>query len=389
MRDLLLCIKNYNSGLREYKNNNFYRALKFFDKSVYYRFEYIPAILMKAMCFFKMRNFEQAADQATSALMYEPDSIDAQFLKALCDYKNENFDMAFETIKKALKIRPSDSHINALCGLIYSGIKQDEKAVQYFQKAAQLEPTPFFLFNKAKSLIKTGNISRAIQILDKIENYPAADFWLAKSLLLKNRDKAEKIFIRLLKEKKYRIQSMYYLSEIYLTKRLFKNAAGLLAKLVLHFPNNLVFCYKCATAFYLAGYYNYSMDFLNYADKLSGTKKRDIEFQARILKLKIRVLFKLKNQREKLLIPLKRLEYLSRSRDYSFFIEKSYIKLYKKYSNKSDYKTALYMRQEKGKSLTGTIYSDYSGKIRKWVLISVIFLLVIFILWEILVFFQN
>jgi tetratricopeptide (TPR) repeat protein len=387
MNDLEMLVYNYKTGLNFFYKKDYDNALNYFNKAVSFRFEYTPAILMKSLCFFKLGNLKQALEEATSAAIYEPECAHALLLKGYFDYKAGNLDLVTRTLKKCLKINKNNGLCNYILSEIYFKINKPNNGFKEIAKAYEKDQSDFIRYNYSKRLL-TKDKKNALIVLEKLENYAPAQFLYAKNIIEYNPGKAEQIFISLIKNKKFREPSMYNLSRIYIKQRVFNKAAGLLSKLFLLNTHKFKYCYETAQTFYLSGYLEYANDFINYADKMCGLDKRDIEKEAKVLKLKIRILFKTKCERESILIPLKRLEYLSKSHDYSLFVEKSYIKLYKKFNNKSDYKTALHMRQQIGKTLTGTIYSEYSGKLRKWVLITVLFLVLIFILWEIIALFQ-
>ncbi len=388
MQDLNELAKYYNLGLIEYNNGNFNHALNYFNKAVQMRFEYVPAVQMKALCLFKLGDFQSAAEEATSAVIYEPGSAKAHFIKGFCDYKAGNIYQAINSLKKSLKLDKSNVYNNVLLGVIYSKMNESKKALSELEKAYDKEKSDYISFIYAKLLIETGN-NKGLEILKSTSVYPPARFLLAKNIFNSDPAAAEKMFVKLLKTKSYRQQSMYYLGLIYFKKRFFNKAAGLFARLSINTKNKINYFYRAAQAFYLCKEYSSGLEFLDYADKLCGLSKRDVELEAKVLKLKIKTLLKSKTKREDLLVAVKRLEYLSKSGEYSFFIEKSYIRLYKKFHSKSDFKNALYLRKTRGKTLTGTIYSNYSGKLRKWVLISGIIVILILILWEILVLFQK
>lgn len=114
------------------------------------------------------KNFSQAKTELEKAITMDPLSVSAYFYLAdLLRIKGEP-DQAIELYKKAVEINPRFVFaVNGL-GMSYAALKDDEKAVQYFEEAIKLEPeNPPGYFNLAVELDRIGRAKEALEAYRK------------------------------------------------------------------------------------------------------------------------------------------------------------------------------------------------------------------------------
>jgi tetratricopeptide (TPR) repeat protein/predicted Ser/Thr protein kinase len=118
-------------------------------------------------------NREQAVNEYGAYLAQYPDDGGAWFRLGWTYMATlHQYDKAIEAFQRALKIDSSQSGAYINLATCYGGMGQTEKALEYYQKAFQLNPSeltgPFANNEYGFMLVKTGNLSRAAETFQKM-----------------------------------------------------------------------------------------------------------------------------------------------------------------------------------------------------------------------------
>ena len=94
---------------------------------------------------------------------------DTYFLDAMLQRQKGNADAAFDLLNRCLEIDSTASEVYFFLGMYYSDIKQQDRALQYFQKASRLSPnTLIYLETLAQSYIGKNQYAQAIDVVERI-----------------------------------------------------------------------------------------------------------------------------------------------------------------------------------------------------------------------------
>lgn len=115
-------------------------------------------------------------------LMIDPNN--AETLNALgftLADRTERYQEAYQLIEKAYAIKPDEPHIIDSLGWVHYRLGNLDEALQYLEKAANLDPQPEIIAHLAEVLWKKGDTQRAEAILEKAsQDYPD-DVYLLKA----------------------------------------------------------------------------------------------------------------------------------------------------------------------------------------------------------------
>ena len=95
--------------------------------------------------------------------------FDTYFLEAMLQRQKGNADAAFDLLNHCLEIDSTASEAYFFLGMYYTDMKQQERALQYFQKASRLSPDmPIYLETLAQSYISQNQYAQAIDVVERL-----------------------------------------------------------------------------------------------------------------------------------------------------------------------------------------------------------------------------
>ena len=95
--------------------------------------------------------------------------FDTYFLEAMLQRQKGNADAAFDLLNRCLEIDSTASEAYFFLGMYYTDMKQQERALQYFQKASRLSPDmPIYLETLAQSYISQNQYAQAIDVVERL-----------------------------------------------------------------------------------------------------------------------------------------------------------------------------------------------------------------------------
>lgn len=83
---------------------------------------------------------EQAAQTCNQAIRLAPDNADAHAYLAQAYYDLSRYDVASEAARRALELNPQSIEGNTVYGLLLMALRRDAQAIEYFKKAALVNP---------------------------------------------------------------------------------------------------------------------------------------------------------------------------------------------------------------------------------------------------------
>ena len=131
----------FEKGIAEFKAENYEEALAFFERA-YKEKPNDPRITSYlGLTHREMQNFSEAVRFFKETLKLDPKAAEVKFLLADVLYSMGSYEEALNIIEAAINegIRPAQSHY--LKGLILLKLKKNDKAIEAFKKAKELDPS--------------------------------------------------------------------------------------------------------------------------------------------------------------------------------------------------------------------------------------------------------
>ena len=141
---------------------------KYLKEAIRLNPQYAAAMLQLARTYFAARDYEQAAAWFAKVPATDPAAGEASFMLGLSDYYAGQFDRAEQAFRATEARLPLTEVYNNL-GVVSSRRGKRTKAVEYFQKAVQADPTdPDYRFNLAVALYRNGEMASASRQLREV-----------------------------------------------------------------------------------------------------------------------------------------------------------------------------------------------------------------------------
>ena len=141
---------------------------KYFKEAIRLNPQYSAAMLQLGRTYFAGRDYEQAATWFAKVPVTDPSAGEASFMLGLSSYYAGQFDKAEQAFRATEARLPLTEVYNNL-GVICSRRGKRTRAVEYFQKAVQADPTdPDYRFNLAVALYRNGEMAAASRQLREV-----------------------------------------------------------------------------------------------------------------------------------------------------------------------------------------------------------------------------
>jgi Tfp pilus assembly protein PilF/TolB-like protein len=141
---------------------------KYLKEAIRLNPQYAAAMLQLARAYFTGRDYEQAAAWFAKVPPTDPAAGEASFMLGLSNYYSGQFEKAEQAFRATEARLPLTEVYNNL-GVVSSRRGKRVKAVEYFQKAVQADPTdPDYRFNLAVALYRNGEMASASRQLREV-----------------------------------------------------------------------------------------------------------------------------------------------------------------------------------------------------------------------------
>src|SRR3954471_19922159 len=141
---------------------------RYFKEAIRLNPQYAAAMLQLARTYFAGRDYEQAATWFAKVPTTDPAAGEASFMLGLSNYYAGQFDKAEQAFRATEARLPLTEVYNNL-GVVSSRRGRRTRAVEYFQKAVQADPTdPDYRFNLAVALYRNGEAASASRQLREV-----------------------------------------------------------------------------------------------------------------------------------------------------------------------------------------------------------------------------
>jgi Tfp pilus assembly protein PilF/TolB-like protein len=141
---------------------------KYFKEAIRLNPQYTAAMLQLARTYFNGRDYEQASAWFARVPATDTSGGEASFMLGLSSYYAGQFDKAEQAFRATEARLPLTEVYNNL-GVVSSRRGKRTKAVEYFQKAVQADPTdPDYRFNLAVALYRNGEAASASRQLREV-----------------------------------------------------------------------------------------------------------------------------------------------------------------------------------------------------------------------------
>ena len=111
-----------------------------FEKAVQEKSNYIPAQFMIAVCFDRLGEIDQAIAKLEESKKMNPQDVGILFQLGVFYYKAEKYDQARAELEQAVKLTENYSNARYFLGLTYDKLGDKKRALEQFQKVADLNP---------------------------------------------------------------------------------------------------------------------------------------------------------------------------------------------------------------------------------------------------------
>ncbi len=99
---------------------------------------------------------------------FDPNYVDAHLGKGMAFFNLQRFDSAEAEMKFVMTIKPNDPSVANTMGAIYLNTKQYAKAIDWFKKSVQVDPTYYTAYsNLARAYYFGGQYAAAIETVNK------------------------------------------------------------------------------------------------------------------------------------------------------------------------------------------------------------------------------
>lgn len=130
--------------------------------------DHLPSVLLDAEISYGLGNYEQSLKSASKVLAQVANQPQAARLVAANELRKGNHKAAIETLTPLLKANPDDMRTLSLLGDAHFKAKQYEKAMEYLEHAANLQPkNPSFKERQAHVNLAQGKTDQALRDLEQ------------------------------------------------------------------------------------------------------------------------------------------------------------------------------------------------------------------------------
>jgi tetratricopeptide (TPR) repeat protein len=158
--NILSNLERYKDALPEYLE-----FLKFEDS-------HVVAHCYIGECYEKLARYEESLFFFQKAVTLDPNCADAWFGKGVVKMHQELYDESLELINKALELNEDNTEYLYAKGLVYMRQSDHKKGIQVFKQVTELDPVDYDAWlNYSELLLVSGNIDKAIEILQKACDY--------------------------------------------------------------------------------------------------------------------------------------------------------------------------------------------------------------------------
>lgn len=189
--------KLLSEGIKEFENQNYYKAIEYFKEALKYKNNHYKAYQMLSKSFFKISDndissLEKAIEFGQKALKYKNDDIESCITIGDSFFKKNDFENALEYYKKAISINKSNQ--KAQEGIFLSLIKQGkiEQAKLEVDRLYKINPLNYWANKyKGKWLFEEKDYTNSLPYLQKAyeknSNDKENNCMLAKSYYIKKK----------------------------------------------------------------------------------------------------------------------------------------------------------------------------------------------------------
>ena len=131
---------------------------------------------MRARGFVSQGRIDDALGIYSDVLQVDPSNALAHADRGTAYAMLKKFDLALEDLEKAIALGYEDSSVFCTVATIYFEKKQHRKALDYFAKAAELDPNyPLIYYNRSNVMHELGDSNAAIADLEKCLSFDPED----------------------------------------------------------------------------------------------------------------------------------------------------------------------------------------------------------------------
>jgi tetratricopeptide (TPR) repeat protein len=183
--DPVKAIKYYSKGDDLLDEEQFEKALHYFERAYETDTTFVQALAGIAECNYKLGQFDEAIEYAmkgVSEMGYYPGNYEV-LIDVYMD--QENYEAALEWSEKWINIQPDQADVNEIVAEIYENQNKLELAIEEINKAISLSPTAISLYVQLGELYeKTGNKKKALAA------YKKALYWFSDNRRIEQKEKA-------------------------------------------------------------------------------------------------------------------------------------------------------------------------------------------------------
>ena len=161
-------ILNYLLGTTLLQIENYYEAIKYFDKSIKLNPNLFDAYNNKGIALNKIEKYNESIQNYNQAIKLKKDFFDAYLNKGISFKNLKEYNKAIDCFEYCIKLKPDDPKIYNNLGNLNNEIKNYEKAIKYYDKAIKLNNNfAEAYYSRAVILHSFNHISLAVNDYEK------------------------------------------------------------------------------------------------------------------------------------------------------------------------------------------------------------------------------
>jgi tetratricopeptide (TPR) repeat protein len=162
----------YSKGLQMLANDEFAKALPYFQEAVKSDSKYAEAWYQVGYCYGVLGMHEEALSASSNAARLRPDWVETYINIGASSFALKRFKEAAEAYKQAVKLEPTSSEMQYALGLTYNRLGDTLQEILAYRRAISLKPDfAIAIENLGVAYFKQKRYKEAIKTFEDLQNY--------------------------------------------------------------------------------------------------------------------------------------------------------------------------------------------------------------------------
>ncbi len=162
----------YSKGLQQLANDEFAKALPYFNEAVKSDPKYAEAWYQVGYCYGVLGMHEEALGASSNAARLRPEWVETYINIGASSFALKRFDDAKNAYKRAIKLEPTDGNLQYSLGLTYNRLGETAQEILAYRRAISLKPDfSIAIENLGVAYFKQKRYRDAIKTFENLQNY--------------------------------------------------------------------------------------------------------------------------------------------------------------------------------------------------------------------------